>query len=128
MIRPRIVPHAPVNLAIGVSRTLGAELPDGPVLAVLVVEELDEGVERVAVGALRVRPAGARRRDDVRRHVAEIEAGFWVARAGARDDLAEERRHCVCCCVLLWLLGELGKRTMVGNDGVGSCLEEPSED
>jgi hypothetical protein len=47
-----------VDLGVGVARPLGAELPDGPVVAMLGVEEFDERVERVAVGALRVRAAG----------------------------------------------------------------------
>lgn len=100
MIRPRIMPHPAIHLTIGIPRPLGPKLPDRPLVAVLVVEELHQLVQRVAVRALRVRAAGPRRRDDLVRHVAEVESGFWVARAWACDELAEERGHCYGCgCV-----------------------------
>jgi hypothetical protein len=58
VVGERVVVDTVVDLGVGVARPLGAELPDGPVVAMLGVEEFDERVERVAVGALRVRAAG----------------------------------------------------------------------
>ena len=51
MVRPREMPYSVVDLRIRVAGAFCAELPYGPVLAVFFVEELHEGIERVAVGA-----------------------------------------------------------------------------
>ena len=59
----------------------------------LIIEELHELVERIAVCALGVGARWPGRRDDLIGYVAEVEAGFWVARAGAGDNLAEEGGH-----------------------------------
>lgn len=59
MVGKRVVVDAVVDLRVGVAGPFGAELPYGPVIAVLGVEELYEGIERVAVCALRVGAAGA---------------------------------------------------------------------
>jgi hypothetical protein len=59
MVRPRVMPYAPVHSLVGVPSPLGSELPYRPAVAVLGVEERDEAVERVAVGALRVGLGGA---------------------------------------------------------------------
>lgn len=59
----------------------------------LVVEELDELVERVAVRALWVGAAGTGGCDYVVCYIAEVEAGFWVSGARSCDDLAEEGGH-----------------------------------
>lgn len=56
--------HAAVDFGIWVSRPFGAEFPDRPVGAVLVVEELYELRERVAIRELGVGTAGAGGRDD----------------------------------------------------------------
>lgn len=93
MIRPRIMPNAVIHQVVWVSRALGAELPDGPVFAMLGVEEGDEVVERVAVSALRVGLRGPRGGDEEGRDVGEIEVCFGVPGAGARDDLAEDGSH-----------------------------------
>lgn len=90
MVGPRVVPDPAVDLLVRVAGALGAELPDGPFVAVVLVEELDELVERVAVGALRVSAAGARGRDDRVGYIAQVEAGFRVPGSWAGDDLAEQ--------------------------------------
>lgn len=54
MIRPRVMSHAVVHELIRIAGALGAKLPDGPIGAMLGVEEGYEMVERIAVGALRV--------------------------------------------------------------------------
>lgn len=92
MVRPRIMPYSSMHVLVWVTRALGAELPDGPVLAMLLVEEGDELVEGCAVVAFGVGAAGPRGRDYAVGYVAEVEAGFWVASARAGDDLAEEGR------------------------------------
>lgn len=56
--------YAIVDFRIWVASSFGAELPYCPLLAVFVVEELDERGERVAVGELGVCAAGARGCDD----------------------------------------------------------------
>lgn len=66
VVGPGVVADAAVDGVVGVSGALGAELPDGPVVAVLGVEEGDELVEGVSVRPLGVRlgragPVGARR-------------------------------------------------------------------
>jgi len=60
MVRPRVVPDAVVDGLIRVSGALGAKLPYGPIVAVLVVEEADEPVERIPIRALGVRLRWAR--------------------------------------------------------------------
>ena len=52
MIRPRVVSNPVVHRFIRVSGTLGAEFPDGPAIAVFLVEESDQAVEGVTVGSL----------------------------------------------------------------------------
>jgi hypothetical protein len=64
VVGKRVVVDTVVDLRVWVARPFGAELPDGPVVAMLGVEEFDERVERVAVCALRVRAAGPRGCDD----------------------------------------------------------------
>lgn len=54
MVGPWVVADAVVDGIVGVAGALGAELPDGPVFSVFLVEEVDEAVERVAVCELRV--------------------------------------------------------------------------
>jgi hypothetical protein len=44
MVGPRIVPDAAIDSLVRVPRALGAELPDGPAIAVFRVEEGDEAV------------------------------------------------------------------------------------
>lgn len=60
-----------------------------------VIEVIDQLIKWIAIRALGVCAAGARRRDEVGRYVAEIQASFGVSRAGTGHDLAEDRRH-VC--------------------------------
>lgn len=55
MVWPRIVPHSAVDSLIGVAGTLGAEFPNGPVLAVLQVQEADELVQRIPICQLGIR-------------------------------------------------------------------------
>ena len=98
MIWPRIMPHPSINLRIRVPCPFGPELPYRPFLAVFVVEELDEVVERIAVCALGVGAAGAGGCDYLVCYVAEIEACFWVSGAGSCDDLAEEGCHGLGFC------------------------------
>ena len=54
VVWPRVVPHTVVDEMVRVACALGAELPDGPVLAMALIEEVDNTVERIAVGTLRV--------------------------------------------------------------------------
>lgn len=54
MVWPRVVPHPVVYGMVGVTCAFGAEFPYSPILAVLRVEEFDEAVEGVSVGALRI--------------------------------------------------------------------------
>ena len=59
MVGPGVVPDAVVDRLVRVPRPFGAELPYRPLVAVTGVEEGDEAVEGVAVGALGVGLAGA---------------------------------------------------------------------
>lgn len=62
VIGPGVVPDAPVYSIIWVPGSFAAEFPYGPVVAMLLVEEGDKPVERIAVGPLRVclrRPGSA---------------------------------------------------------------------
>jgi hypothetical protein len=108
VVGERVVVDAVVDLGVGVSGALCTELPYCPVIAVLRVEKLDERVERIAVGALRVRAAWAGRCNDCRpggsaiccargnmvglrtvfRDVAEVKTSLWVSGPRARYDLA----------------------------------------
>lgn len=54
VVRKRIVVYAVVDFTVGIACALGAELPYRPIVAMLGVEELDEGIEGVAVCSLRV--------------------------------------------------------------------------
>lgn len=54
MVRPGEMVNAPVHFRVGIACALGTELPDAPIRTMFRVEEVDEGVERVAVCALRV--------------------------------------------------------------------------
>ena len=54
MIRPRVMPYSAVDFRVGIASTFCAKFPYRPVNIVFVVEELDEGVCRVAIRALRV--------------------------------------------------------------------------
>lgn len=54
MIRPRVVSNPIIHRFVRVSSTLGAEFPDGPAIAVLLVEESDQTVKGVTVGSLGV--------------------------------------------------------------------------
>lgn len=64
VVRKRVVVDAAVDLRVWVARPFCAELPYCPVVAVLRVEKLYEGVKRVAVRALGIGAAGARSRND----------------------------------------------------------------
>ena len=64
MVREGVVVDAVVDFGVGVAGPLCAELPYGPIVAVLGIEELDECIEGVAVCALGVRATGARGGDD----------------------------------------------------------------
>jgi hypothetical protein len=55
-----VVVDAVIDLGVWVARPFGAKLPYCPVFAMLRVEKFDEGIERVAIGPLGVRAAGAR--------------------------------------------------------------------
>ena len=46
--------YSVVDGAVGVSGSLGAELPYGPAVAMVRVEKSDESVERVAIGPFRI--------------------------------------------------------------------------
>lgn len=59
VIRPWVVPYTTVYRFVWISGSLGAELPYRPVFTMLGVEKLDELVEGVSVGELRVRLRGA---------------------------------------------------------------------
>jgi acyl-CoA reductase-like NAD-dependent aldehyde dehydrogenase len=55
VIRPRVVSDSVVYEVIRIARPFSSKLPYGPVLSMLRVEKLDEAIERVAIGTLRVR-------------------------------------------------------------------------
>jgi hypothetical protein len=59
VVREWVVVDAVVDVRVWIAGSLGAKLPYGPVVAMLRVEKLDERVERVAIGALRVCAARA---------------------------------------------------------------------
>ena len=59
MVGEGVVVDAVVDFRIWVARPFGAKLPYGPVVAMFGVEELDERIQWIAVGALWVRAAGA---------------------------------------------------------------------
>lgn len=59
MIRPWVVPYSAVDGLVWVASAFGAELPYGPVVAVLGVKESNKTVEGVTVGSLGIRLAGA---------------------------------------------------------------------
>jgi len=90
------MPNPPVDLTIRVPRPLGPELPNVPILPMLLVQEPHELVERVTIGALGIGPARPRGRDYEGRYVAQVEVGFGVFSARAGDELAEEGGHCLC--------------------------------
>lgn len=50
MIRPRVVSNSVIHGFVKISRTLGAEFPNGPAIAVFLVEKRDQAAERVTVG------------------------------------------------------------------------------
>jgi len=54
VVGPRVMADAPVHGLVRVAGALGAELPDSPIIAVLLIQEGYQAVERVAVRALRV--------------------------------------------------------------------------
>lgn len=54
MVRPRVVPDPVVDRLIWIASALATELPDGPVLLMLVIKERDQAIERVSVGKLRI--------------------------------------------------------------------------
>lgn len=66
VIGPWIVSYSSVDLRVWVPCALGTELPYCPVDAMFVIQELDEGVCGVAVGALGVGRGWARRSNDWR--------------------------------------------------------------
>lgn len=55
MVGPWEMMDAAIDLRVRVPGALGAELPDGPAGTVLGVEEPNEGISGVAVGAFWVR-------------------------------------------------------------------------
>lgn len=65
MIWPRIVKDATVDFAVWVSSPFGPELPDRPLVAMLVVEELDEVFQGISIGDLRVCSARTGCSDDL---------------------------------------------------------------
>lgn len=64
VIRPWVVVYPVVNLRVGVAGAFCAKLPYCPVDAMLVVEELDEGVSGIAVCSLGVCRGGTGGGDD----------------------------------------------------------------
>lgn len=50
VIWPREVMHATIDILIRVASTLCAELPDSPIVAMIVIKPLDQLRQRVAVG------------------------------------------------------------------------------
>ena len=52
MVRPWVMADAIIDFVIVIANTFGAEFPNGPFGAVLVVEKFDQSFGRVAVGAL----------------------------------------------------------------------------
>jgi hypothetical protein len=103
MIRPRIMPYPTIHRIVRVSCALSAELPYCPMIFVFLVKEGDELVERVAVVAFRVGAAGTGGGYYAVGYIAEIEAGFWVTRAGPGDNLAEEGSLLMHCFVSIYL-------------------------
>ena len=59
-----VVIDAVIDFGVGIACSFGAELPYSPVFAMFGVEKLDEGVKRVAICALGIRPARSRCRND----------------------------------------------------------------
>lgn len=64
MVWKGIVVYTVVYLAVWIASAFGTELPYRPVFAMFRIEELDEGVERVTVCALRICATRARCGDD----------------------------------------------------------------
>lgn len=60
MVGPRVVSYPAVDSLVGVACSLGAEFPNGPVVAMFGIEKGDEAVERVPVGSFGVCLAGTR--------------------------------------------------------------------
>lgn len=54
MIRPWVMSDPVINKLVRISGTFATELPYCPILAVFRIEECDETIERITVGALRV--------------------------------------------------------------------------
>lgn len=59
VIGERVVVYAVVDFAVGIAGAFCAKLPYRPVFAMLRIEKLYEGIERVSVCALRVGATGA---------------------------------------------------------------------
>jgi hypothetical protein len=59
MIRPGVVPDSMIHKLVRIAGSLGSKLPYSPVATVFRIEESDETVERVSIGALRVCLRGA---------------------------------------------------------------------
>lgn len=60
MVRPGVVPYSTVDFRVWIASPLGPELPYRPAFSMLGVEELDESIGWVSVGAFRVGGRGAR--------------------------------------------------------------------
>ena len=88
MVWPWIVVDAVVDLRVGVTGAFGSELPDAPVGPMFVVEEFDELVERVSVGALRVVGGRTRRCDDY------SSTGAGICEFGETDKTMIEIAYC----------------------------------
>ena len=55
MVRKRKVVDPMVNFGVGVARPFCSELPYGPILPMLGVQELDQSIGRIAVRSLWIR-------------------------------------------------------------------------
>lgn len=116
MIGPRIMAYPIVHELVGITSAFGAEFPNRPIVPVLRVEERDESIKRVPVGALGIGLRRSRtrlekllanwpcetqreadgdaqrvtlRRDYIVSYIAEIKSCFKVPRTGACNNLTQ---------------------------------------
>jgi hypothetical protein len=89
VVWPWEVVYSIVDLRVWISCTFSAELEDGPVSAMLVIEKLDKLVSRISICFLWPDRARSRGYDDEVCNIAKIEACFRVSRSGAGDNLPE---------------------------------------
>lgn len=66
VVWPWVMPYPAVDFGVWVPSAFGPEFPYRPMGTMFVVEELDEGVGRVAVGSLGEGRGGTRGCDDYR--------------------------------------------------------------